>query len=439
MIDIMSERRVSHSERLPHVRGEAGQHRSEKMPQTSALGRRALSALLGLGALAALSVGLAQTAPTAPATPAAPTTAAPATAVPTVTPAKPATQRAIPAANYVALGVYYYNQGNYDSAYVSFRAATEQDRGNAEALLGLGRTQAKLRLYTASLDTLKRLVALDARNVSGYIALAQAYQAQYVGTSDRKTVAGNLDEALKVLQDAETTVRAAAGADQDINLSKVANERGYVYRLQGDASAAITAFKQASSLNPNNSVILYNLGDMYYATGDLTSAIDSLQQAVIADPRDAYSRAYYAKLLALSGNTSAARPEAAQAARLSPTNAYAVGQYGVVSYLAKDTALASSQLQAAIKLDPLRYPEFYYYLGRLELDQGQLQAARGDLSKAAALASTSPEYVYYLGLSYERGQGAVAPDKSKAQDNYQKALALSPGYKLAQDGLNRVK
>jgi tetratricopeptide (TPR) repeat protein len=370
--------------------------------------------------------------------PAAPVTAP--VAAPAASPAAPkAPARTIPAANYVALGVFYYDQGNFDSAYVAFRAASEQDPKNSEALLGLGRTQAKLRLYSASIDTLKKLVALDARSTSGYIALAQAYQVQYVGTTDRASVAGNLDEASRVLQDAETTTRAQGGANLNVNLSKVFNERGYVYRLRGDLKGAVQAFKQASSLNPDNAVILYNLGDIYYASGDLTAAIDSLQQAVVADPRDAFSRAYYAKLLALSGNITAAKPEAAQAARLSPNNAYAVGQYGVVSYLAKDNVTATAQLQAAIKLDPLRYPEFYYYMGRLELDQGLLQGARSDLTKAAALASTNAEYLYYLGLSYERGQGVTAPDRLKARDNYQKALTLNPGYKLAQDGVNRVK
>lgn len=387
---------------------------------------------LGLLAAAAL-INLASAQTAAP-------VQAPAAPAPASPPA-PTVKRTIPAANYVALGVFYYDQGNFDSAYVAFRAASEQDPRNAEALLGLGRTQAKLRLYSASVETLRKLVTLDTRNISGYIALAQAYQAQYAGTSDRAAagVAGNLDAALKILTDAEGVARSVGGTALNVNLSKVYNERGYVYRLKGDPAQAIAAFKQASSLNPDNAVILYNLGDMYYAGGDLTAAIDSLQQAVVADPRDAYSRAYYAKLLALSGNAAAARPEAAQAARLAPNNAYAVGQYGVVSYLARDNVTAAAQLQAALKLDPLRYPEFYYYMGRLELDQGFLQAARGDLTKAAALASTNPEYLYYLGLSYERGQGTATPDRTKARENYQKALTLNPGYKLAQDGMARVK
>ena len=390
-----------------------------------------------LAAAAILNTASAQNTPPATA-PVTPLVAPAAPSSPALTPpAKVA--RVIPAANYVALGVFYYDQGNYDSAYVAFRAASEQDPRNAEALLGLGRTQAKLRLYAASIETLRKLVALNTRNVSGYVALAQAYQAQYVGTSDRAPVAGNLDEALKVLVEAESVTRTVGGTALNVNLSKVFNERGYVYRLKSDTVQAIAAFRQASVLNPDNAVILYNLGDMYYATGDLTGAIDSLQQAVVADPRDAYSRAYYAKLLALSGNTSAARPEAAQAARLAPTNAYAVGQYGVVSYLAKDNVTATTQFQAALKLDPLRYPEFYYYMGRLELDQGLLPAARSDLTKAAALASTNWEYLYYLGLSYERGQGGTVADRTKARDNYQKALTLNPDYKLAQDGMSRVK
>ncbi len=379
-------------------------------------------------ALLCLGTAVAQTAPAATTKPS--SAATPTQATPVNHP---------PAGNYIIVGNMYYEQGKYDQAYVAFRAANEIDPLNRAALLGLGRTQVKLRLYAPAITTLKSLTRAAPQDISGYIALSQAYQQQYVGSSDRKTVTDNLSQALNVLKDAETVVASQAGPDRDLNMSKVLNDRGSVYRLMGDAAKAIDAFKQASTLNPDNSLILFNLGDMYSATGDLPQAISSLQQAVITDPRDAYNRAYYAKLLALSGNVTAARPEAAQAAKLAPTNAYAVGEYGVVSYLGKDPVTARTQLNQALALDSLRYPEFYYYLGRIELDAGNLQAARENLTKAAALGSNTPEYLYYLGLSYERSSGPLVSDKKTALDYYQRALNLNPSYQAAQDGLNRLK
>lgn len=344
-----------------------------------------------------------------------------------------------PAANYVTVGNFFYDQGKYDQAYVAFRAANEIDPMNAAALLGLGRSQVRLRLYEPAITTLRSLTKVDSKNLSGYIALSQAYQQQYIGSSDRKAVAQNLDTALLILKDAEQLVTAQSDSEKAQNQSKILNERGNIYRLKGDASKAIDALKQASALNPGNSLILFNLGDMYFATGDLSQAISYLQQAVILDPRDAYNRAYYAKLLALSGNLNAARSEASQAARLSPNTAYAVGQDGVVSYLAKDPAQARTQLNRAIELDPLRYPEFYYYLGRLDLDASDLKSARDNLTKAVALGSNTPEYSYYLGLSYERGTALFPADRAKARENYQRVVTLAPAYQAAQDALKRLK
>ena len=355
-------------------------------------------------------------------------------------PSPTATSALGPASSYLALGLTAYQAGRFDQAYVAFRAASESDPGNTEALLGLGRTQARLRLFGASLQTLQRLLQLDPGNLSGAVALAQTYTEQFAAATDRAGVAGNLAQALKVLQAAEPVAQATARPEERAAaLAKVWNQRSVVYKLQGDYPAAITALQRAAKLEPDNSVILFNLGDLYFGMGNLASALDNLQQAVIADPNDAFNRAYYAKLLALSGNTGAARSEAAQAARLAPQNAYAVGQYGVVAYLAGDPATARGQLGAALKLDPLRYPEFYYYLGRLDLDGGQLAGARSDLTKAVALASNNAEYLYYLGLSYERAGLNASADRAKARDNYQRALRLSPGFKLAQEALVRVK
>ena len=401
-------------------------------------------ALLGAAALGGALAQNAAPAP-APAPVAQPaSTAQPAPAAPQTAPTTPAAQPATPAvrppaANYVVVGNLYYDQGKFDQAYVAFRTAAELDPRNTQALLGLGRSQVRLRLYAPAVDTLRRLTTVDPQNVSGYVALSQAYQQQYMGSGDRASVTGNLDAALAVLQQAEAAVTALPEANRALAQSKLLNERGSVYRLQGKPTQAIEAFRQASALNPENSLLLFNLGDMYAASGQLPLAVSALQQAVILDPRDPYNRAYYAKLLALSGNLTSARVEAAQAARLVPGNAYATGQYGVVSYLAGDRTTARTQLAQAVRLDPLRYPEFYYYLGRLDLDSSDLKSARDNLTRAVALNSTSAEYAYYLGLAYERGVPGVAADNVRARENYDKALKLAPGYKQAQEGADRLK
>ncbi len=382
-----------------------------------------------VAALTVLSVGVAAAQPTST-SPSAPPSSKASAALPQVRPTP---------AKYVLLGNLYYDQGKYPEAYAAFRSAAEAEPRNSAALMGLGRTLIRLRQYPLAVDTFKRLSVQEPQNVSAQVALAQAYQSQYVGTSDRSQLGDVLDMALKVLDSGEAAARSGETGTLDLSLSKVYNERGSIYRLQGKYPQAIAAFQKASSLNPNNGIILYNLGDMYYVSGDLPQAVGSLQLAVIAEPADAYNRAYYAKLLALSGNLSAAQAEAAQAAKLAPKNPYAIGQYGVVAYLAGDAATARAQLQAAIKLDPLRYPEFYYYLGRLELDQANYKDSRSDLTKAVALASTNPEYYYYLGWSYERGSATAPADALRARDAYAKALALNPALQAARDGLERLK
>lgn len=360
-----------------------------------------------------------------------PTTATPAAPVKVTTPTRSA-------ASYVTVGNYYYNAGRYEEAYVAFKAATETDSRHPGALLGLGRSQVRLRMFKPALATLQRLISLDKANLSGYIALAQAYQQEYIASRDRASLPNNLSEAAKMLTEAEQVVRAAGGKNLNVNLSKIWNERGSIYRLQGDVSKAIDAFGQASALNPDEGLILYNLGDMYAASGDYAAALRSLQQAVIADPRDPYNRAYYAKLLALTGNLTAAVPEAAQAAKLAPNNAYANGQFGVVSYLAQDYSTARTQLEKAIQQDALNYPEFYYYLGRLALDTAELQKAREQFTAAASLGSTNPEWLYYLALSYERGSAQTPANPAKARENYQRVLKLSPNYEAAKEGLARL-
>lgn len=340
---------------------------------------------------------------------------------------------------YLALGNVYYNTGRYDLAFVAFKEATVRDPQNKKALLGLGRSQIKVRSFDEAIQTLNQLVSIDARNVSAYIALAHALQQQYVAALDRKDKTSNLEKAIMVLDQAEDIASNQETPQRDISLSKVYNERGYIYNLQKKLPKAAASYQKASQLNPTESLIRYNLGEIYEKMGEKNKALSVLQQAVLINPKDAYNRAYYARLLANHGQFDAAKPEAAEAVRLAPENAYTVGQFGIVRYLAGEPALARIKLNNAVKLAPLKYPEFYFFLGKIDLDSKDIRGARAHLTKAVILGSTVAEYAYYLGLSYERSSSSALQDKDKARRNYQRAIQLNPKHQMAQRGLSRLK
>ncbi|RTR30879.1 tetratricopeptide repeat protein [Deinococcus radiophilus] len=362
----------------------------------------------------------------------------------------PMTQQAAPisASSYVTVGQFYYGQGNFQRALVAYGAAVRANPTNPDALLGLGRTQTRLGQSSAAAATLTRLLELDPANISAHVALSQAYSLAF--RQDRLPQSGeirlgqpaggdaNLRSALATLDAAERALSGLPTARRGTEASKIWNERGYILRFQGDLRGAIRAFQEASRLNPTESVILFNLAETQYAGGDLTAAIATIQRAVLAQPRDALNRAYFARLLAEGGNFAVARPQAAMAVQLAPTSAYAAGQYGVVSYLAREPLTARVQLERALELSGGSYPDFSYYLGRLNLDAGDLTRARSNFGDAASTGQSADAY-YFLGLSLERSGTGTAAQPQQAAQAYRQALNLQADHPEAAEGLARLQ
>ncbi|MFC6617773.1 hypothetical protein [Deinococcus radiophilus] len=159
---------------------------------------------------------------------------------------------------------------------------------------------------------------------------------------------------------------------------------------------------------------------------------------MLAQPRDALNRAYFARLLAEGGNFAVARPQAAMAVQLAPTSAYAAGQYGVVSYLAREPLTARVQLERALELSGGSYPDFSYYLGRLNLDAGDLTRARSNFGDAASTGQSADAY-YFLGLSLERSGTGTAAQPQQAAQAYRQALNLQADHPEAAEGLARLQ
>jgi len=375
--------------------------------------------LYTLGLLALISASLLSS-PALAQTPAAP--AAPAQ----TTPAKPPTSK-----QYLTLGKYYYYVGQYDSAYYAFRKALDLDPKSNDSLLGLGRTQLRLRLYSASIESFKKLIQTDSRNTSAYIALSQAYKDQFSSSDDPDTVKTNLDDALRVLKDAE------ALKPSDVALSAIYNQRALIYAGKKDLPKALEAAAQAARLSPDDDVVLSNQASLLYQSGKTDEALTTLARAVALNPRDAVNRAFLGKLMVQSGKGKEGLTELSRAMRLSPKNAYVLGQYGIAKYVVKegrDVDAAKKSLEGALQGDSLRYPEFYAYLGRIYLDKNDAKNAKANLAKAVALEPTQAEYRLYYGKAL-----AANGDRTEAQKQFNEALRLDPNFKDAKDALAQLK
>ena len=340
---------------------------------------------------------------------------------------------------YMPLGKLYLGQGLTDQAYLAFSSCVTLEPNNTEALQWLGVTETKLKLFSPAVEHLKKCISLDAKYWQCYVNLADAYRFQWRSSSDRSRLTALLDEALKVLDDAERIVTTNASK------AAVANMRGTIYKDRGDASKAIESYERAAVLSPTSGVILFNLGALYVSTNKLDKAIEVLKRAVNITPKDAEFRAYLARAYRArneKGDLEEAADQAIQAYNLCGAarckNAFVIGQYGIVLFLQNNLNLARPTLEQAIKADTgLIYHENSYFLGRLYLQLGRAKDSKAQFSRAVLLNVDNELYWYWLGQSNE-----ALGEKEEACKSYAKAIQFAGGagqYKDAEKASTALK
>ncbi len=332
---------------------------------------------------------------------------------------------------YTALGKLYYSKADYQAAYVVFRNCLVLEPRSTDALYNLARVELRLRLYQAAITHMRTCKDVDPQFWRCYLVLAQTYLSQYTDSSDRALQKGQLDEALRELDDAERII------GNNEAKAAVNNLRGTIYKYKKDPESAIKFFKQALQFAPDDPIILFNLGALYIQMSKYDEAVSTLSQAVDAKPSDFITQAFYCKALRLNGKTNEALSQCKQAYNRSLSarkDAFVVGQYGIILYITKDKNLSRQMLELSIKLDALTYHENYYYLGRLYLELGQAKDASAQFGKATLLSPD--EYVYWFWL----GQSNESLGKtSEACTNYARALKLKSDFKDAQEASTKLK
>lgn len=340
---------------------------------------------------------------------------------------------------FMPLGKLYYGQGLIDQAYLAFRSCVVLEPRNTEALHALARTETRLKLFSAAVEHLKTCIGTDAKYWRCYVTLADTYRLQWRGSSDRSKLQALLDEALKVLDDADrvaTTNEAKAA---------IANARGTIYKDRGDIQKAIDNFERAVALSPNEVNPMFNLGALYFSANKLSKAVEVLKRAVNLAPQDAEVRAYLARSYRErneKGDLDLASDQATQAYNLCGAskckNSFVIGQYGTVLFVQNNLNLARPILEQAVKADTSNiYHENFYNLGRVYMQLGRAKDAKFQFSKAVLLDVENQLYWFWLGQANEANG-----EKDEACKAYAKAVTIAGGagqYKEAEKATTALK
>lgn len=324
------------------------------------------------------------------------------------------------------IGRALYDRGECFSSRYLFQQVLEREPNNLDALAGRGQALVCEGSFDEGISALERVTQAAPQRAEAFVQLANAYLEQY--ESDAETYESRLQDALGVLEQAETEGASSAA---------VSNLRGVVLYRQGDLNAARDALLEATELRGDVAKYHRDLGLIYVQLGDLEAAVRTLQRAVTLEPDSALARNQLGSAYLLQGRCDAAVFELVQAATLAPNEAAVNFNLGRARFECNDFGAARSSFEKVVALEPTTFALAYTYLARIELEAKNFDSAVTQAAKGALLLDDAETY-YWLGEAYKARGGTASdglPDSDKAQEAFERALALDAAYKPARDAL----
>jgi len=285
---------------------------------------------------------------------------------------------------HLALGLLYSATGEVESAEVQYRKAIAQDGDLTEAYLGLASALSERDLHDAAEQTYRQ--AIQAR--SRYWASYDAY-GTYLATEGRPA-------------DAISQYRLATELAPDN--ATVHSNLGAAYFLLGDFGNAAAAVRRSVEITPTGEGYS-NLATMYYFDGRYDEAVAMFERAVKLAPQDhslwgnladAYRYSTAKKALASATYAKAANL-ARESLRVNPENPLVRAQLAYFLARQDRSSEAAAELtHVGVEDSTAVYVHYYAALAYLEI--GNADAAISELKRAVAagypryLVRAAPEF-----------------------------------------------
>jgi tetratricopeptide (TPR) repeat protein len=185
--------------------------------------------------------------------------------------------------------------------------------------------------------------------------------------------------------------------------------------------AAISEWKKAVELNPEETKAYFNLALALDKQGKLDEAIPQYQKAADIDPENDSACANLAVDLAQTGKLDRAIDSLTKCLAINPESAKAQNNLGALLIEKGRVDEAVEHCQKAVDIDP-EYADAHNGLGSVLAMTGKLDEAIEHLEKAVAISPDSFEYQYNLGrfLAAKERFGEAVP-------HFERAVVLSGG------------
>jgi tetratricopeptide (TPR) repeat protein len=199
------------------------------------------------------------------------------------------------------------------------------------------------------------------------------------------------------------------------------NNLGLFLRMRGEYDRALTLFKRATELRPQQDLTYWNQGEVYRLTGDNAGARKMYAKALWINPRHAEARVMLAEILWKEGKEGEAIEYVKKSITRNPRSGKLLSTLGLFYYRQGKEEDALKQFNWAIELDPF-LPVPCLYKGVILLSRGLPDEAIAVLKTAVGHTALAEAY-NVLGAAYaHKGEYGQALEEFRAAYKIQPKL-----------------
>lgn len=212
-------------------------------------------------------------------------------------------------------------------------------------------------------------------------------------TPDLDALPAPAREAIRSMQ--EGFDQARTEAEDDEALAVVYAHAGRLYHAHGVYSAALTAYRNASSLDPHNAEWQYLRAYMEERAGSRSVALVMYSLTLHLQPGYVPALIRRGRLYLGGDDLESAGEDFERALQINPSSAAALAGLGMIYHRVGDSAQAAELMERALEMDP-EATNLHDLLGLAYMDMDDLERARYHMSRSGTRRAAIPDPILDL-------------------------------------------